>query len=234
MTNNFLFTSESVTEGHPDKICDNISDAFLDEYLRQDPDSRVAVETMVTTDFVAVSGEVTSKANFDKKAQEELVRKTIRDIGYNNKDLMFDTESCEITLRLHAQSPDISQGVTATVEKEQGAGDQGLMFGYATNETKELMPMPILLSQKLAQKLAEVRKLAITKKIPIVITNMIRNSGDNEVENMKSAIDHFTHIKIHLFKNSPKFDGIVYWALDKDYFSYEIHTLGLSDYAEDI
>ncbi|MBA4453916.1 MAG: methionine adenosyltransferase [Nitrosopumilaceae archaeon] len=158
MTNNFLFTSESVTEGHPDKICDQISDAFLDEYLRQDPDSRVAVETLVTTDFVAVVGEVTSKANFEKSAQEQLVRKTIREIGYDNKDLMFDTESCEVNLRLHAQSPDISQGVTATAEKEQGAGDQGLMFGFATNETDELMPMPILLSQKLAQQLAKVRK----------------------------------------------------------------------------
>ena len=111
MTNNFLFTSESVTEGHPDKICDNISDAFLDEYLKQDPDSRVAVETMVTTDFVAVSGEVTTKANFDKKSQEDLVRKTIREIGYDNKDLMFDADTCQVNLRLHSQSPDISQGV---------------------------------------------------------------------------------------------------------------------------
>ncbi len=186
MTNNFLFTSESVTEGHPDKICDNISDAFLDEFLRQDPDSRVAVETMVTTDFVAVSGEVTSKADFDQKAQEELVRKTIREIGYDNKDLMFDADTCQVNLRLHSQSPDISQGVSATDEKEQGAGDQGLMFGYATNETKELMPMPILLAHKLIQKLSEVRK---DKTLP-----WVRPDGKSQVS-VKYEDDKPTNIE---------------------------------------
>lgn len=198
MTNNFLFTSESVTEGHPDKICDQISDAFLDEFLRQDPDSRVAIETMVTTDFVAVAGEVTSKANFDKKAQEELVRKIIREIGYDNKDLMFDTESCQVTLRLHSQSPDISQGVTATKEKEQGAGDQGLMFGYASNETKELMPMPILLAHKLTQKLAEVRK---NKVLPWVrpdgksqVSVRYENNKPTKIETIVISTQHIPEI----------------------------------------
>ncbi|WP_407377414.1 methionine adenosyltransferase [Methanobrevibacter sp.] len=150
------FTSESVTQGHPDKVADIISDAILDAYMDQDPNAHVACETCVTTDFCMVFGEVTADATLDDDDIEKIIRDTIIEIGYDNPDLKFDGHSCEVVNRLHAQSPDIKQGVDR--EGESGAGDQGMMFGYATNETDSLMPYPIDLARKLTNKLTELRE----------------------------------------------------------------------------
>lgn len=156
----YLFTSESVSKGHPDKVADQISDAILDACLAQDPESRVACETLVSTGLVVISGEISTKANID---YQQIARKTIKSIGYINPELAFDYKGCSVLVAMDKQSPDIAQGVDAKAAKgkdgtEQGAGDQGMMFGYACDDTKELMPLPISLAHKLIEELQNLRE----------------------------------------------------------------------------
>ena len=151
----FLFTSESVSEGHPDKVCDQISDAILDEFLRRDPESKVACETLCTTGLAVVAGEVRSEAYVDVQS---VTRNVICRIGYTKSEYGFDGESCGVLSAIHEQSPDINQGVVRSTEDAQGAGDQGIMFGYACNETREFMPAPLILSHVILKELTDIRR----------------------------------------------------------------------------
>jgi len=195
MPKTMLFSSESVAEGHPDKVADRISDTILDAMLEQDPQSRVACETLVTTGMALVAGEVTTKSYVEIP---DLVRRVIREIGYTDVGYGFDADGCAVLVTIHRQSPDIAMGVDESGDHEQGAGDQGMMFGYATDETPEMMPLPILLAHRLVRRLAEVRR---SKLLPYLRPDgkaqvSVRYEGDQpkRVETVIVSTQHNEHV----------------------------------------
>ena len=165
MENKKLFTSESVSEGHPDKVCDQIADSVLDACLKDDPSSRVACEVFVSDNFVLVGGEITTKSNINIT---EIVKNVLKDIGYDREDLITDYHTVEVVDKVRKQSPDISMGVSQSDIKEQGAGDQGIMFGYATNETDGYMPLAIVIAHKLVREATKLRKAGLFPKEALI------------------------------------------------------------------
>ena len=203
MQRDFVFTSESVTEGHPDKIADQISDSILDEILRQDPKARVACETLVKTGIAIIAGEITTTCYADMPA---VVRRTIKDIGYSSSDMGFDWETCAVMTAIEKQSPDIAQGVDEKSDHEQGAGDQGMMFGYACNETPELMPAPIMYAHNIARRLAQVRK---EKKVDFLrpdgktqVTFNYRNGEPASIDTVLVSTQHSPDVSAKTLKEA--------------------------------
>jgi S-adenosylmethionine synthetase len=216
---NFVFTSESVSEGHPDKICDQISDAILDAFLKGDPYSRVACETLVTTNFVCIAGEVSSNANVDV---DKIAREVIKNIGYNDPEIGFDYKTAEILVKLHAQSPDIAQGVTGEglYKGEQGAGDQGLMFGFAINETENYMPLPIELAHQLVKYLAQLRHKGILKDIlpdsKSQVTVEYRDGKPYRVDTVVISTQHKPHLE-HKQLEEMMIEEVIKKVIPKEY-----------------
>ena len=201
MEEKILFTSESVSEGHPDKLCDQISDAILDACLEQDPLSRVACECFTTTDFVLIGGEITTKANVN---YEEIARKVMLDIGYNDKKIGIDGKNCKILNLIQTQSPDIAQGVSKGKIEDQGAGDQGIMFGYATNESENFMPLPIVIAHKLVRYASNLRHQGVFKGSRPDMKSQVTidyKTGAPRIDTILMSVQHDEDIDMNEFRN---------------------------------